>query len=90
MIACKTPEELLELAKSEGLELGEEELEVINGGMVSGWSIPGCPKFDGHTKAVTVIPSADNSSFLAWRGIGDDVRKPLCRIAKNQIIGQSL
>ena len=49
-VACKTPEELFELAKSEGIELGEEELESINGGMVSGWSIPGCPKFDGHTK----------------------------------------
>lgn len=51
-IACKTPEELFELAKSEGMELGEEELDAINGGMVSGWSIPGCPKFDGHTKKV--------------------------------------
>ena len=50
--ACKTPEELFELAKSEGIELSEEELEAINGGMVSGWSIPGCPKFDGHTKRV--------------------------------------
>ena len=51
-LACKTPEELFELAKSEGVELGEEELDAINGGMVSGWSIPGCPKFDGHTKRV--------------------------------------
>ena len=51
-MACKTPEELFELAKSEGRELADEELEAINGGMVSGWSIPGCPKFDGHTKKV--------------------------------------
>ena len=51
-LACKTPEELFELAKSEGIELGEEALDAINGGMVSGWSIPGCPKFDGHTKRV--------------------------------------
>ena len=50
--ACKSPEELLELAKSEGVELGDEELEAVNAGMVSGWSIPGCPKFDGHTKRV--------------------------------------
>ena len=49
---CKTTEELLELAKSAGLELGEKELAAISGGMVSGWSIPGCPKFDGHTKRV--------------------------------------
>lgn len=51
-LACKTPEDLFELAKAEGIELGDEELEAINGGMVSGWSIPGCPKFDGHTKKV--------------------------------------
>ena len=51
-LACKTPKELFELAKAEGIELGDEELEAINGGMVSGWSIPGCPKFDGHTKKV--------------------------------------
>ncbi len=50
--ACKNAEELFNLAKAEGIELGEEELEAINGGMVSGWSIPGCPKFDGHTKRV--------------------------------------
>lgn len=30
--ACKTPEELLELAKSEGYELSDEELESISGG----------------------------------------------------------
>ena len=50
--ACKTTDELFELAKSEGVELGDEELEAVNAGMVSGWSIPGCPKFDGHTKKV--------------------------------------
>ena len=50
--ACESVEELFALAKEEGIELGEEELEAINGGMVSGWSIPGCPKFDGHTKRV--------------------------------------
>lgn len=50
--ACESAEELFALAKEEGIELGEKELEAINGGMVSGWSIPGCPKFDGHTKVV--------------------------------------
>lgn len=33
--ACKTPDELLALAKSEGYKLSEEELESISGG---GWS----------------------------------------------------
>ena len=31
-LACKTPEELLELAKAEGYELSDEELEAVSGG----------------------------------------------------------
>ena len=31
-LACKTPEELLKLAKEEGYEISEEELEGISGG----------------------------------------------------------
>ena len=30
--ACKTPEELIALAKEEGIELTEEQLEAVNGG----------------------------------------------------------
>jgi len=33
--ACKNQEELLQFAKDEGIELTEEQLEVINGGMCS-------------------------------------------------------
>ncbi|MBQ9000994.1 MAG: Nif11-like leader peptide family natural product precursor [Eggerthellaceae bacterium] len=33
--ACKSPEELLALAKTEGYRLSEEELEAVSGG---GWS----------------------------------------------------
>lgn len=38
-IACKTPEEMLELAKEEGLELSDEQLEAVSGG---GWTEPSC------------------------------------------------
>ena len=31
-IACKSPEELLALAKEEGVELTEEQLESVSGG----------------------------------------------------------
>ena len=34
--ACKTPEELLALAKTEGYKLSEEELAAVSGG--GGWS----------------------------------------------------
>ncbi len=32
-LACKTPEEMLALAKEEGYELSEEELTGVSGGM---------------------------------------------------------
>ena len=31
-LACKTPDELVELAKSEGVELSDEQLDNISGG----------------------------------------------------------
>ena len=31
-MACKTPEEILALAKDEGYELSDEELEAVSGG----------------------------------------------------------
>ena len=34
--ACATPEELLELAKQEGFELTDEQLESVAGGVVIG------------------------------------------------------
>ena len=33
--ACKTPEELLALAAEEGYELSDEELNAINGGLLT-------------------------------------------------------
>ena len=31
-LACKTPEEMLKLAKEEGYELSDEQLEAVSGG----------------------------------------------------------
>ena len=41
--ACKDPSVLLELAKEEGVELSEEQLEVVSGGFCSETTEP-CPK----------------------------------------------
>lgn len=38
--ACQSPEEILELAKAEGYELSEEELDAVSGGFMN-WG--GCP-----------------------------------------------
>ena len=47
-LACSTPEEMLELAKAEGYELADEELEQISGGGI--WSEgKKCPRCGGDT-----------------------------------------
>ena len=40
--ACKTPEEILTLAKEEGYELSDDQLEAVSGGA---WA-PACPDLD--------------------------------------------
>ena len=37
VLGCKTPEELLALAKEEGYELSDEELQSITGGDLTHW-----------------------------------------------------
>ncbi len=39
-MACKTPEEILALAKDEGLELSDEMLDAVAGGSIHGWMSP--------------------------------------------------
>ena len=41
--ACKTQEELLALAKEEGVELSSEQLEAVSGGMCTSSKGPVCP-----------------------------------------------
>jgi predicted ribosomally synthesized peptide with nif11-like leader len=41
LVAAKTPEEILAIAKSEGIKLSEEDLEAVSGG--STWSDSGEP-----------------------------------------------
>jgi hypothetical protein len=39
-MVCKTPEEILALAKDEGLELSDEMLDAVAGGSIPGWMSP--------------------------------------------------
>lgn len=45
--ACKTPEEILALAESEGMELSDEELESVAGGKAPHWN-PDTPETCPH------------------------------------------
>ena len=47
MRAAKSPEELFALAKEEGMDLTDEELEAISGGSGTMWDemLKQCPKF---------------------------------------------
>ena len=47
-LACKTPEELLALAKTEGIDLTNDQLDTISGG---GWKHPSCPDDTAWTYA---------------------------------------
>ena len=47
-IACKTPDDIITLAKEEGIDLTDEQLEGIAGG---GWTHPSCPDDTAWTYA---------------------------------------
>ena len=49
--ACKTPEDLLALAKAEGVELGDADLESIAGGEPWACGNYNCSDFDPYENA---------------------------------------
>ena len=54
--ACKTPEEMLALAKAEGYELSDEDLEMVSGG----WNnTPTCPQCGSKKVKSVRLPDAE-------------------------------
>ena len=47
--ACTSPEELIELAKSEGYKLSDQDLEAVSGG--SAWTSTGCKNYRDPCKS---------------------------------------
>ena len=46
--ACKSQEELLAMAKEEGIELSDEQLEAVSGGVCSATTMPDCPRCNSN------------------------------------------
>ena len=51
--ACKSPEDLFELAREEGYELSDDELEAVSGGDWDCWSV--CSKYVKGNECTTVV-----------------------------------
>ena len=58
-MACKTPEELMALAKEEGHELSEDEIEAISGGVT--WS-----KCNHYKRGFCYTEGCDSQECTRW------------------------
>ena len=56
---CKTPDDVLALAKEAGYELSEEELNAVNGGIDTDWAC-----FDVHTHPCDPVKCYSWTPFL--------------------------
>ena len=78
-LACKTTDELLELAKSEGINLSEEQPKAVSGGNYD-WSCfnDGCPKTWAGKRLIRVRPgySPSFAPFSSPRRAFFSVREP--------------
>ena len=61
--ACKNNEELLALAKEEGIELTDEQLEAVSGGVCTDTDVTPCPDCHSkdHVKKVQLAGSSGKS-----------------------------
>ena len=62
--ACKNAEEILALAKAEGVTLSEEQLEAVSGGGCFGRDDPKCPKCGSkNLKTITLAGHTNYDEF---------------------------
>jgi hypothetical protein len=61
--ACKNNEELLKLAKEEGIELTDEQLEVVSGGGCNSYDEPKCPICGSDDNVILV----EHGALYHWR-----------------------
>ena len=57
---CKNSEEILALAKAEGVELSDEQLEAVSGGCKGGGSKKGCRKCNSKDITITYVEHGHN------------------------------
>ena len=64
---CKSSEEILDLAKAEGVQLSDEQLEAVSGGGCIGRD-PECPKCGSKNLNITYRTEKNNAGYY------DDIR----------------
>ena len=74
--ACKSSEEVLNLAKAEGVELNEEQLEAVSGGCGGGKKCPKC----GSTN---VKRKTEDVDLVEHQGPGSKVIAYICKDCKH-------
>ena len=67
--ACTSPEELLDLAREEGFDLSDEELETIAGG----WMCGHCPTVDIGDERDDINEAFVSKAFMTGELRGDEL-----------------
>ena len=64
--ACKSSQEILELAKSEGVELNEEQLAAVSGGCGGGKKCPKCGSTNVVRRTKDVELKSSGTNIIAY------------------------
>ena len=70
MKACKTPEEVLALAKRKGYKLSEEDLAMISGGWSAEDALPQCPSCHSYEVSMSTIFGSPGTTRCACSKCG--------------------